>query len=104
MNLEHLRVKLIATARAHPPADRAPYAFEKRVLARLRESPAFDVSALWARALWRATAPCVAVSLLLAVWFFIGASSHAAATESEEFSQHFEQTMLAAVDETGEVW
>jgi len=103
MNLEHLRVKLIATARANPPAERVPYAFEKRVLSRLRESPAFDVSALWARALWRAAAPCVALSLLLTMWFFIGTRSHAA-TDSEEFSQHFEQTMLAAVDETGEVW
>src|SRR5690242_1952330 len=103
MNFEDLQKKLIAAARANPPADRVPYAFEKRILARLKESPAFDVSALWARALWRAAAPCVALTLLLGVWSFIGTSNSALA-ESEEFSQHFEQTMLAAVGETEEVW
>jgi hypothetical protein len=103
MNLEELQAKLLTAARANPPGDRVPYAFEKRILARLKESPAFDVSALWARALWRAAAPCVALSLLLGVWSFLGAGNNAA-TDSEEFSQHFEQTMLAAVDETEEVW
>jgi hypothetical protein len=103
MNLEELQAKLLTAARANPPGDRVPYAFEERILARLKESPAFDVSALWARALWRAAAPCVALTLLLGVWSFLGAGNNAA-TDSEEFSQHFEQTMLAAVDETEEVW
>jgi hypothetical protein len=103
MNLDSLRDKLLTAARANPPSDQVPYAFEKRILARLKESPAFDVSALWARALWRAAAPCVALTLLLGVWSFLGAGNNAA-TDSEEFSQHFEQTMLAAVDETEEVW
>jgi hypothetical protein len=103
MNLEQLQQKLLAAARANPPGDRVPYAFEKRILARLKESPAFDVSALWARALWRAAVSCVALTLLLGVWSFIGANNKAAA-DNEEFSQHFEQTMLAAVDETEEVW
>ena len=103
MNLEQLQQKLLAAARANPPADRMPYAFEKRIMARLKESPAFDLSALWARALWRAAAPCVALTLLLGVWSFIGKNNNAA-TDTEEFSQHFEQTMLAAVDEPEEVW
>jgi len=103
MNLESLQQKLLAAARAHPPAARVPYAFEKRILARLKESPAVDLSALWARALWRAAAPCVMATLLLGVWSFVGESSPAT-TDNEEFAQHFEQTMLAAVDENGEVW
>ena len=103
MKLEHLQQKLLAAARAHPPGDRVPYAFEKRILARLKEAPAFDVSALWARALWRAAAPCVALTLLLGVWSFLGESNNPAA-DNDELSQHFEQTMLAAVDEPEEVW
>ena len=103
MNLEQLQQKLLTAARAHPPGDRVPYAFEKRILTRLTESPAFDVSALWARALWRAAAPCVALTFLLGVWSFIGAGNNAA-TDTEEFSQHFEQTMLAAVDEPEGIW
>lgn len=103
MKLEQLQQKLLAVARTNPPGDRVPYAFEKRILARLKESPAFDVSALWARALWRAAAPCVALTLLLGVWSFIGAGDDAA-SDNEELSQRFEQTLLAAVDETEEVW
>jgi len=102
MNLEPLQQKLLAAARAHPPGDRVPYAFEKRILARLKESPAFDVSALWARALWRGAASCVALTLLLGVWSFLGAGNNAA-TDNEDFSQHFEQTMLAAVVEPEEI-
>ena len=103
MNLEELQARLLTAARANPPADRVPYAFEKRILARLKESPTFDLSALWARALWRAAAPCVALTLLLGVWSFIGASNNTTAG-NEDFSQHFEQTMLAAVDEAEVVW
>jgi hypothetical protein len=103
MKLEQLQQKLLAAARAHPPDDGVPYAFEKSILARLRESPTFDVSALWARALWRGAATCVALTFLLGVWSFIGAGN-SAITDTEELSQHFEQTMLAAVDDPEEVW
>ena len=37
MNLAELETKLIAAARCHPPGDRVPYAFEQRVMARLRD-------------------------------------------------------------------
>ena len=102
MNLEQLQQKLLAAARANPPGDRVPYAFEKRILARLKESPAFDVSAPWARALWRGAASCVTLTLLLGVWSFIGAGNNAAA-DNEEFSQHFEQTKHAAGDEPEDI-
>jgi len=107
MNLEQLQEKLFAAARVHPPGDRVPYAFEKRILARLKESPAWDAAALWTRAFWRAAAMCVALALLLGMWSLIGAHhnpANYAAADNEEFSQHFEQTMFAAVGETEEVW
>jgi len=73
MNLNELQRKLLAAARAHPPADSVPYAFEKRVLTRLAEPPALDAWALWNRVLWRAAAPCVALCLTLTAWsYFAG--------------------------------
>ena len=107
MNLESLRQKLLAAAKANPPRDHVPYAFEKRILARLKDKPALDLSALWARALWRAAAPCVAITLLLGAWSLTSGIPNSASLISEEqdLSQHFEQTMLATVDDsTEEIW
>jgi len=105
MNLDSLRDKLLAAARNHPPSDRVPYAFEKRILARLREQPVPDLGALWTRMLWRAAAPCVAITLTIGAWSFVGGSATSVPTENGEvveFSPDFEQTMLAVVDEQAE--
>lgn len=108
MEPETLRQKLLSAARSQPPADRVPYAFAKRIMARLKESPAPDLSALWARALWRASAPCIALALLLGVWSFIGARNNPGVSvpvENEDLAQHFEQTMLAGVEAPAEeIW
>lgn len=105
MNLDSLRDKLLAAARANPPSDQVPYAFEKRILARLRTQPAPDLGALWTRMLWRAAAPCVALTLTIGVWSYVDGNATSVATdngEAAEFSQAFEQTMLAVVDEQAE--
>ena len=96
MNLSELERKLIAAARANPPSDRVPYAFEKRITALLAAQPAVDGWALWARALWRAAAPCVAIMLLLGAWSLL-APQHSA--PANDLSQDLEQTLLAAVDQ-----
>src|SRR5512140_286225 len=96
MNLDQLQQKLIAAARAHPPSDRVPYAFEQRILARVRELPALDAWTLWARALWRAATPCVAVMVLLLAWCLLVRSSRSANTD---LSQELENTVLAAADQ-----
>lgn len=93
MNLAELERKLILAARANPPGDAVPYAFEKRVTARLRERWSGDVSAFWARALGRVAASCVAVAVLLSAWSFLTPGS-----QSQDFSSQFENTVLAAVD------
>jgi len=105
MNLNSLRDKLLAAARANPPSDQVPYAFEKRILARRREQPVPDLGALWTRMLWRAAAPCVAITLTIVAWSFVGGSATTVPTETGEvveFSHDFEQTMLAVVDEQAE--
>src|SRR5664279_4475457 len=96
MNHAELERKLIAAARANPPSDRVPYAFEKRIMARLAARPLADGWELWGRALWRAAAPCVAIMLLLGAWSFFTPQTSSSATD---LSQQLEQTLLAAVDQ-----
>ena len=57
----------VKIARAVPRDERTPYAFEKRVMARLATAPEIDAMALWARGLWQAAAPCLAVMVIAAV-------------------------------------
>jgi len=95
MDLDELHRKLIAAARRNPPSERVPHTFEQRILARLRASPVLDAWDLWARALWRASAPCVAVMLLLAAW---GWFSPAGTPPGNDLSQDFENTVLAAAE------
>ena len=95
MNLNELQRKLIAAARATPPSEQVPYAFEQRVLARLRKPPVSDEWALWARALWRSAAPCVALMMLLCAWSVLTSGNHSPATD---LSQEIENTVFAAAD------
>jgi len=95
MNLAELERKLIAAARANPPSDWVPYAFEKRILARLTTRPLADGWELWARALWRAAALCVAIMVLLGAWSFFNQNK----APANDLSQALEQTLLAAVDQ-----
>jgi hypothetical protein len=95
MNLDSLQQKLLAAARAQPQDDRVPYAFEKRILARLANQPASDRWASWVRGLWRAAASCATLCLLLSAWTLL---TPALTGPDDEFSQQFENTVLAAVD------
>jgi hypothetical protein len=104
MNTEELRKKLLAAARANPPGDHVPLAFEKRVLANLASKPAVDLAALWARALWRAAVPCVAVTVLLGAFSFMPTSTSTNATNEEDLSMTFEETLLASTDQQEELW
>ena len=53
---------IFGMARAMPPDDRVPFAFEKRIMARIREA-ASDPWAAWSGLMWRAALACVIVSL-----------------------------------------
>jgi|SRR5579872_1383936 len=93
MNLAELHRKLIAAARATPPDDRVPYAFEKRIMARLAGQSPLNAAALWGRALLRAAALCVALMVLLTLGSFFLPSG-----TPDTLSQDVEQTLFAAVD------
>ena len=99
MDLVELQRKLIAAARSHPPSEAVPLAFEKRVLAQIRARPVLDHWAMWACALWRAAAPCVAIAVLLGAWTWLGP---AASPPPTDLSQDWENSLLsAAVQEPG---
>jgi hypothetical protein len=107
MNLDHLQKKLLAAAKADPPADRVPLAFAKRVLANLTTKPVADLATLWSRALWQATVPCLALMLLLTglALFPAGTTNSSnnavvTTTGADDLPTVFEQTLLASSDQS----
>jgi hypothetical protein len=97
MNLAELQKKLVAAARAEVVNDRVPYAFEKRVTALIASRVAPQHLDLWVCGLWRAAISCVAVALLCGAWTLF---TPAASAGSDDLSQNFESTLLAAVDQS----
>ncbi len=95
---------MLAAARANPPSEHVPLAFERRILAHLTAKPAVDLAALWARALWRAAIPCVAVTVLLGALSFAPSGAADNATNEIELSAAFEETLLASTDQQEELW
>ncbi len=98
MNTAELHRKLIAVARANPPSDQVPYAFEKRVAALLAARALRENMSLWIYGLWRAAVSCVAITLLLGAWAAFQPATPA--VTGDDLSQNFENTLLAAVDQT----
>jgi hypothetical protein len=99
MNPAELYKKLIAAARANPPGDGVPYAFEKRVMALLAARAPGGNPALWVRGLWRAAVSCLAIALMLGAWAIFNPTTTAGAGD---LSQNFENTLLAAVDQNAQ--
>jgi hypothetical protein len=95
MNLDDLQRKLIAAARAHTPSSTVPYAFERRIMNRLKGLGVADFWGFWATALWRAAGPCVGLALVLAAWSFLSGPPSA---PGPDLSQEFENTVLAAAN------
>ena len=93
MNVDELQRELVAAARAHPPSAAVPFAFDRRMMARLKALGVTDYWALWARGLWRAAAPCVGLSLVLTALSFLSGPGK---SPLPDLSQEFENTVLAA--------
>lgn len=94
MDLDKLERRVIETARGAVPSDAVPYAFEKRVMAQIRGRLAEDPWNNLARALWRAAAPCVGITVLLAAWTILEPDF---GSPANDLSQDFENTVMAAV-------
>lgn len=93
--------KFFALARALPPSDHVPYAFEKRVMAQLHSRPAPDAWAAWARLLWCAAAPCVAIMLAMSLYAMIAAHSTGS---TETLASDFERTVWGPFTSLGDSW
>jgi hypothetical protein len=101
MNLETLCQKLIATARANPPSEATPYAFEQRIMARLSERPAEDAWLRWGRGLWRAAGACAAIAVLFAGLSFIRLGGNGAPDAQAE---DVESVVFAAAEQLSDSW
>lgn len=101
MNIDQLRKKLLAAGRANPPSDSVPYAFEKRIMAQIAGLPAVNVWSVWNRVLWRAAAPCVALTLLIGGWTFVSLSVSGG---SHDLPDELESALMTPVDSSGESW
>ncbi len=102
MNVKELQRKLVAIARAHPPSDRVPYSFEKRIMA-LLSRPVADHWATWARALWRGALASLAFMLLLTAISWVN-TVNKNPVSSADLALDFEKTLLAAVDSDTEYY
>ena len=95
MDLDTLQRKLLAAARANPPDDRVPYAFEKRIAALAASRPLADAGHDLARGLWRAAVSCVGIMVLLCAWSFFEPAGLDSGLANES-SLDLESTVLAA--------
>ena len=85
--------KLLAAARAVTPEPRVPYAFEKRIMARLEGLKPQDSWALWGTALWRGAVFCLTLTMLL-----VAGSMFLPARNPDTLTQAVQSTLFAAVD------
>ncbi len=95
MKAELLRQKLLASARNHPPSERVPYAFEKRIMSRLRHRELPDAWSAWGMVLWRAVAPCFALMLVAGIGSFVVHPT------PEDFGSQLDAVLLADLDVVG---
>lgn len=94
MDIAELYQKLMRAVRSAPADERAPYAFEKRVMACLESLPRIDLARLWSRGLWRAAMPSAAVMLVIFLWTRLD-SPVAPSAYAEEPYLDIEQIVLA---------
>jgi hypothetical protein len=99
MDLDRLQKTLLAAAKAAVPSAEVPYAFEKRIMARLTAPIVVDVWALWGRWLWRAVTPCATVMAVFGIWF-VATTLHE--PEAANLEQAIENTVMSHDDLAGE--
>src|SRR5579862_248574 len=98
MNAEYLKKKLIAVARKDVPSGHVPPGFERRIMALILARPIHDLWAMWAKGLWYAVGPCVAIMLMFSAWAALG-PLHQNQKPSVDLAQQLNNTLLAAVDQ-----
>lgn len=100
MDLDALQKKLLAAARRLPPDDNVPYAFEKRIMARLTAVAPVDGWTIWGGALWRAAVSCVVIMLAVSLWTLWSAQGKSV---RPDFAQQFETALFAMPERLSDV-
>lgn len=98
MNTEILLKKLMAAARKNKPSENVPYAFEKRIMARIAELSVYDSITVWSQMLWRAAAPCIIIMILACLWA-VASSQYNVRIDNP--SEAFELVVLSDFNEIG---
>ena len=93
-----LEQNFFAAARKVIPSETVPYAFEKRVMARLKSGAKMDEWAFWGKSLWRAAAPCIALAVLC------GASFLLVEPYPSESAADLESALMAPIHAQTEAW
>ena len=96
MNKRNLHSNILEAAQKLPEDNHVPYAFEKRIMARIQATPQPDSLALWARGLWQATVPCLALMVAIGTWSAIDSRSESSV---DPLAADLELTMLQPFDE-----
>ena len=103
--IEDILERLLTQTREIPTNDRVPYAFEKRIMAHIKEAPAAlaDVWSAWAQSLWKAVVPCLAVLVMVAVWMKAptdgtGATTPIVANFEAPTDEDLESIVMLAID------
>lgn len=97
MDIKNLERNLLTAARANRPSEHVPYAFEKRIMARIQNIGLVDPWGLWSSLLWRAAGPCIALSLLLTIWSVL-------ANGTSSLDLDLESTILAPMASLQDSW
>lgn len=101
MNIERLQSKLLeASRKAGPPAGAVPYAFEKRIMARLKSLPCNDIVSLWNRMLWRAAVPSLIVMISASLWVLVAQDTRSPDNLGTELEEVIFAPAYAAIEET----
>ncbi len=81
--------------------DKVPYAFEKRIMSHIQETPQTDLNLwkLWSRALFKAAIPCFSLMILAAIW----ASSQHPTPQTERASEVKNTTTIQAETENSDL-
>ena len=102
--------EMLAKTREMPADNQVPYAFEKRIMAHIKEAPkaAANLWELWGHSLWRAVVPCLAVMVLVAVWMKVpgettgttgpNAGAPTVATVDSPAKEDLESIVMFAID------
>lgn len=97
MDLEVLQRKLVGAARKRGGDDSVPYAFEKRIMARLGESQrvVLDPVRDWSLGLWKAAFSCLAITVV------VGICAYSIPSEPvvDDLGAALEEVVLTTVDE-----